>query len=57
MDYIKFLQGKKTYILTLAAIVYALSGWYIGQFDQQTMMNMVWVALTATAMRAGISKM
>lgn len=55
-DFINWLQGKKTYLLSVAAILYAVSGWYIGQFDQHTMINMMWAALATMTLRAGISK-
>lgn len=55
-DFIAWLQGKKTYFLSFAAVLYALSGWYLGNFDQQTAINMLWAALTASALRAGIAK-
>lgn len=53
---IQFLQGKKTYLLAAAAIVYAIAGFYLGQFDAQTALQMVWAALTTGALRAGIAK-
>ena len=56
IEYLKWLQGRKTYLLSLAALLYAVSGWYIGQIDQATALNMVWAALTAAALRAGIAK-
>ena len=55
-DYKEWLEGKKTYLLSLAGILYILSGWYIGQIDQANAIEMLWVALTAAAIRAGISK-
>ena len=55
-DFYQWLQGRKTYLLSLAALLYAVSGWYIGQIDQATALNMVWAALTAAALRAGIAK-
>ena len=55
-DFYQWLQGRKTYLLSLAALLYAVSGWYIGQIDQATALNMVWAALTAAALRAGIAR-
>lgn len=52
---IDWLKGKKTYLLAFAAVVYAVSGWYLGKFDTQAMIDMLWAALTAGALRAGIT--
>lgn len=52
---INWLKGKKTYILAVVGVIYALSGWYLGKIDTQTMINMAWAALTAAALRAGIT--
>lgn len=51
----EWLKGKKTYLLALVGIAYALSGWYLGKFDTQTTLEMAWAALTAGALRAGIN--
>lgn len=56
MDYIKFLQGKKTYILGLFAVLYGITGYYIGQLDSNTALQFIWGGLTSAALRAGISK-
>lgn len=55
-NFIIWLQGKKAYFLGLLAIIYALSGFYLGKFDQITAFNMIWAGLTAIALRAGIKK-
>lgn len=54
IDYIKFLQGKKSYILGILALLYGISGYYIGQLDSNTALQFVWGGLTAMAIRAGI---
>lgn len=51
-----FLSGKKTYILVVAAVLYAITGYFLGNFDANTAMQMIWAALTAAGLRAGISK-
>ena len=51
---IEWLKGKKTYILAFAGVVYAVSGWYLGKIDTQTMLDMAWAALATGALRAGI---
>jgi len=53
-DTIKWLEGKKTYFLCILAVIYALSGYFTGHFDMQTALDMVWVALTGSAMRSAI---
>jgi hypothetical protein len=54
---ITWLKGKKTYILGLAAIVYAITGYYTGNLDSQTAMAVAWAAMQTMALRAGITKM
>jgi hypothetical protein len=54
MNFIDSLKGYKTYGLALLAIVYGLSGFYTGNLDASTTIHIVWTALTAIALRAGI---
>jgi hypothetical protein len=49
-----FLKGKKSYFLGLAAVIYALAGWYLGKIDPTTALDIIWAGLTAVAIRAGI---
>ena len=51
-DYIDYLKGKKSYILGLFAVLYGVSGYYIGQLDSNTALQFVWGGLTAMAIRA-----
>lgn len=51
---IQALKGRKTYILALAAILYALLGIYLGKIGSAEALDMVWTALTAAAIRNGI---
>jgi hypothetical protein len=53
---IQWLQGKKTYLLGLAALAYAIGGYFSGHLDAQTAMDIIWASLTSMALRAGISK-
>lgn len=53
---IQFLAGKKTYILGILGIVYAASGFLTGNLDSQSALGIVWAALTAMGLRAGISQ-
>jgi hypothetical protein len=50
-----FLKGKKTYILVALGVIYALSGYFTGHFDLKSAIDMVWTALAAGTIRAGIS--
>lgn len=50
------LQGKKTYIVALALICYAILGVYTGQFTQTEAVTLVLNGLGLGALRAGISK-
>lgn len=47
------LSGKKTYIVAVAMIVYALLGQYIGK---ELDVNLILEALAIAGLRAGISK-
>ena len=55
LDYIDFLKGRKTYILGIFAILYGISGYYIGQLDSNTALQFIWGGLTSMAIRAGIT--
>lgn len=50
------LQGKKTYIVALALIAYAVLGVYTGQLSQSDAVALVLNGLGLGALRAGISK-
>lgn len=49
-------QGKKTYIVALSLVVYALLGVYTGQLSQPEAVTLVLNGLGLGALRAGISK-
>lgn len=50
------LQGKKTYIVALALVCYAILGVYTGQFTQTEAVTLVLNGLGLGALRASISK-
>lgn len=50
------LQGKKTYIVAAALVVYAVAGVYTGQLTQDAAITLVLNGLGLSALRAGISK-
>lgn len=54
---LNLLSGKKTYLLAIAAIVYALAGFVTGNVAGDEAIRIIWEALTAAAIRAGVSKM
>lgn len=49
------LSGYKTYLLAIVAIVYAVSSYYTGHTDGKVTLDMIWTALTAAALRNGIT--
>ena len=51
-----FLEGKKTYILALGAIVTALGAYASGSIDTVTLIQSIWAALTGITLRAGVAK-
>ena len=50
-----FLQGKKTYIVAAATVVYALAEWWAGTIDQSAAVAMILGAAGMGAIRHGIS--
>jgi hypothetical protein len=53
---VNFLSGKKTYLITLAAVVYAITGVISGNFTNDQAFEIVFAALGLGSLRAGISK-
>ena len=54
---IKFLDGKKTYIVCAVSIVVALGELYLRQIDSQTTINMILAALGAAGFRSALTKL
>ncbi len=52
----EFLKGKKTYVLGLLGVVWAVYGWAMGFIDVNVAQGVIWASLTSMAMRAGIAK-
>lgn len=50
------LQGRKTYVVALALIAYAVFGVYTGQLSQDQAITLVLNGLGLGALRAGVSK-
>lgn len=53
---LNFLSGKKTYLLAALGIIYAVSGFLTGNIEGQAALELIWAALTASTIRAGIAK-
>lgn len=51
----QFLTGKKTYILGVCGLLYAITGFVTGHLDSQTALGVVFGALTAMGLRSGIA--
>ena len=49
------LQGKKTYIVGIAMIAYAIGGLIIGEMDANNSMQLLFTALGLMGLRHGIS--
>lgn len=56
MSLLSFISGKKTYIIGACTILYAVTGYVIGQVEQQTAMEMIFLGLGMMGLRAGIAK-
>lgn len=53
----KELQGKKTYIVAVATICYALGGVVSGYLSFGEMMNLVFASLGLSGLRQGVEKL
>jgi len=55
MKILEFLQGKKSFLIVIATIIYAvvIIGWQGGNWSEA--MAIIWAALGFGALRAGIS--
>lgn len=54
-DYVDYLKGRKTYILGIFAIIYGITGYYIGQLDSTIAFQFIWGGFTAMTLRGGIA--
>ena len=53
----KNLSGSKTYIVAIAGIIYAISGFVWGAIDAQTAMGIIWAAAGLSGLRGGIASL
>ena len=51
-----WLQGKKTFILVIGGVIAAVVAYVEGQVTLTQMVAAIWTALTAGALRSGITK-
>lgn len=56
MNIINWLKGKKTYIISLSAILASVGAYLSGTIDLTTAIQQVWAALLAMSVRGGIAK-
>jgi hypothetical protein len=52
---IKFLQGKKTYILGIVGILYGVFGFATGHLDSNTAVTLCFTSLAAMGIRNGVT--
>ena len=50
----EFLEGKKTYLIAVATLMYALGGWVAGYLDFNQVIPLVLGALGLSGLRHGI---
>ena len=53
----KWFEGKKTYIMTVAILCYSLGGWVAGFVEPQIAIGLILGALGLGSLRAAIAKM
>jgi len=52
---LQFLEGKKTYIVIIAALIYAGSGWYTHYLSPKEATDIIFTALGAGGFRSAIA--
>lgn len=57
IDISKFLEGKKTYIMTVAILCYALGGWVAGFVEPQIAVGLILGALGLGGLRSAIARL
>lgn len=48
------LQGYKTYVMGGLAIIYGVSGYYLGHLETEIALNTIWAGITTLTMRSAI---
>jgi len=51
-----FFEGKKTYIMGLIAVIWAVYGWSQGLIEANQAQEIIWVGITTLTVRAAIAK-
>jgi|TARA_R110002167_G_scaffold109384_1_gene279004 hypothetical protein len=52
---LNMLPGKKTYIVAVGAVAYAIGAWFTGNMDMAAMINYLFMGAGAVAIRKAIS--
>lgn len=50
-----FLKGKKSYLMALALLAYAVGGYFTGHLTQADAIGLVWGSGVTASLRAGIN--
>lgn len=48
------LQGYKTYLMGTLAIIYGVSGYFLGHLEVDMALNTIWAGITTLTMRSAI---
>jgi hypothetical protein len=56
MKIIQWLKGKKTYIIQALALVYAASGYFTGNLDGKTALDILYSTTSISALRSALSQ-
>lgn len=49
------ISGKRTYIVAIALIIYAVAGWIAGKIDPNSAFENIMIALGLMGLRAGVT--
>lgn len=52
-----YLNGKKTYIISIALLIWAVAGWYFGWLEPIKAQETIWGALLIIGGRSAIRKL
>lgn len=52
---LKFVHGKKTYVVAAASVIYAVAGYYTGHVNAEEMVRLIQAAVMGACIRHGVS--
>jgi hypothetical protein len=52
--FLDYLKGKKTYIIQGLALVYAISGYFTGNLDSKTTLDIIYSTASISALRSAL---